>query len=268
MADVGLEDAPRARAMAHTHILSVRALGRAGRTFIAAVAVAFLTTVGLGAISPTWALAIADAVQRLYLGPGHFLAQYLSTQVTITLANSLAALGAALLGAWGALLVARIQLGDASAGRTHGALGRASYVLMSWLCAAARRCVPELGAAREMDARTAAAIAVLVPRLSIVCSGCMLGIYLAGALLTGWTAHLLRDAAGLLPHGVCEVPAMIVSGAVGICIAERLVAAAHGGLRDVHDTAARTFSSPRLLRILGLLIAAIIIGAAIEVRTM
>jgi uncharacterized membrane protein SpoIIM required for sporulation len=119
-----------------------------------------------------------------------------------------------------------------------------------------------------MDAQTAAGIAVLVPRLSVACSGCMIGIYLAGALLTGWTAHLLRDAVGLLPHGVCEVPAMIMSAAVGICIAEPLVAAARGGVRRVRDCAVQLLTSPRLLRLLALLIAVIAIGGAIEVRTM
>ena len=119
-------------------VLSLPAVARAARVFCIAVGGGFLLTTGIGAVSPAWGLAIAHAVQRFYVAPGHFLAQYLSAQLTITLANSLAALGASILGACGAVRLARIQLADAAADRSYGALGRASYVMVWWFCRAMR----------------------------------------------------------------------------------------------------------------------------------
>ncbi len=261
-------EAAQARAEANSRVLSIQAVVLAARMFCSAAVGGFLITTGIGAISPSWGLAIAHAMQRLYLAPGHLLAEYLSTQVTITLANSLAALGASVLGVCGALLLARIQLVDAATDRSYGALGRASYVIVSWLCNAACRFAPTLRAARQMDTQIPAAVAVLVPRLSMATAGCMVGVYLAGALLTGWTARLVSTAVGLLPHGVCEVPAMIVSAALGIRMSERLVAAAPGGLEHLRDSARELLGSPRLGRALALVLAAIVIGAAIEIRTM
>ena len=268
MADAGLDELAQTRVKTDDRLITTGALFRAGGLFCCAAAVGFTVTAGIGAIAPTWGLAIAEAIQRLYLAPGRFLAQYLSVQVTVTLANSLAALGASVLGAYGALLVARIQRSDAATGRSYGILGRASYQVIAGLCRAAQRCAPGLGAATHIEERAAAALAVLVPRLSVACSGCVLGIYLAGALLSGWTHHLLRVTVGLLPHGAFEIPAMIASAAVGICIAERLVAAAPLGLGHVHDHARQFLISARLIRVLALIFAAIIIGAAMEVRTM
>jgi hypothetical protein len=261
-------EAAQARAQADSRVLSIRAVVLAARMFCSAAVGGFLITTGIGAISPSWGLTIAHAVQRLYLAPGHLLSQYLSTQVTIALANSLAALGASVLGVCSALLLARMQLADAATDRSYGCLGRASYVVVSWLCSTARRFAPTLGAAQQMDTQIPAAVAVLVPRLSMAAAGCMVGLYLAGALLTGWTARLVSTAVGLLPHGVCEVPVMIASAALGIRMSERLVAAAPGGLEHLRDSARELLGSPRLGRALALILAAIVIGAAIEIRTM
>jgi hypothetical protein len=266
--DVGLPDLAHARVKSGDQLLSVSALAAAVRTLCWGAAAAFVITVGIGAVAPTWGLAIANAFRRMYLAPGYFLGQYLSAQATITLANSLAALGASILGALGALLVARVQGRDATARRSYGVSGRAAYAVVSSLCAVARKAAPALGQAKDMGAQASAAIAVLAPRLSVACSGCAVGTYLAGSLLQGWIPHVLRVAVGLLPHGVFELPAMLASAALGIAISERLVAAAQLGLPCVHDTARQLITSGPLLRILALIVAVIVIGAAIEVRTM
>lgn len=265
---VSADESAQARTKSGDQLISVSALVRVVRTFCWGAAAAFAITVGIGAVVPTWGLAIAEALQRMYLAPGYFLAQYLSAQATITLANSLAALGASVLGASGALLVARIQRADAAAQRSYGACGRAAYAVVSSLCSVARKAAPALGEARDTAAEASAAIAVLAPRLSVACSGCALGVYLAASLLQGWIPQLLRVVVGLLPHGVFELPAMLVSAAVGVAISDRLVAAARHSLRCVDDAARHLLISPRLVRILALVVALIVIGAAIEVRTM
>lgn len=245
---------------------SLTALSQAVRIFGGAAAVAFVGIVVLIAVAPNLGTSFVAALQRIYFAPGDLVRKYINALFAIILGNCLAAGASSSLGAVGAGVLARVQQSSDATARDYGALGRVSYVLMDLLCRLSAALIPPLGRVADFSARTAAAVAALAPRLSLVCSGSVLGIYLGAELATGWVAGLWATIGDLAGHAVFELPAAWMAAAIGITASERFVRAAQRGPSALRGAAREFLTSAPYVRAIGLVVGLILVAAAIEVR--
>ena len=238
----------------------------AARLFAGAAVVAFVLIVVVTTVAPDFGRSVVAALERFYYAPANLVRKYIDIFFVIVIGNSLAAAASSTLGAVGAIALARVGQSSQERPRDYGAMGRASYRVMDLLCRLAAAFVPALSRARDPAARGAAAVAVLAPRLSLVCSGAVLGIYLAAALTTGWLEALWAAVIDLVPHAAFEVPAAWMAAAIGIAVSDRLVAAATRGPSALRRGARAFLASSPYARAVGIVLALIFIAAAMEVR--
>lgn len=249
-------------------IFPVDKLAQAARHFLVGTMAVFLLGTIVGALAPTFSRGVFAALTAFYLAPVDFASRYVSLFAAVVLANSLAALIASSLGAAGAALLARLHERDERTQTSYGLLGRASYRLAQSWCWLGALAAPELRSASSFGARSAAAISVLAPRASALLAGGVLGLHLAGALVQHWTPGAVNLVVGLFPHALFEFPAIALSLAVGLALADELALRASEGLSALRQRALAMLASPSLRRTLALVLALVVIGAAFEVRSL
>jgi len=243
-------------------------LAQAARWFLLGTAAVFLLGTTVGALAPGFSLNVFALLRAFYLSPVNFVARYVSVLVALILGNALAAVVASSLGALGAALVARVHEGDERSGRDYGLLGRASYQIARSWCWLGGLVSLEVRSAPSLGARSAAAISVLAPRASALLAGGVLGLHLAAALIQGWTPGVVQLVAGLFPHALFEFPAITLSVAVGLALADELAPCARVGLAALRRRALLLLASPCLHRTLAFVLALVVIGAALELRAL
>ncbi|MFQ6133960.1 MAG: stage II sporulation protein M [Armatimonadota bacterium] len=243
-------------------------LAHAGRLFLAGTLMVFVLGTIAGAAMPTFSVNLFAKLRAIYLAPVGLAAKYVSVFAALILGNALAAIIASSLGAAGTALLARLHERDESAPRDYGLLGRASYQIARSWCWLGGLVAPEVREAPSFGARSAAAISVLAPRASGLLAGGVLGLHLAGALVQQWIPGVVGAVAGLFPHALFEFPAIALSVAVGLALAEEISLHASAGPRALGGRALSLLASPSLRRTLGFVFALVLIGAALEVRAL
>ena len=243
------------------------------RIFGAATLLSFLVGTGVGAFVPGFETHIWRAISSICFFPSEWLAELLPSYFVILLNNMRASLITVALGGLGALVLARLN-GRAAQRATAAAPGRAAQVLERTATAVAAACIwagslvfPHLrDARREFAVRTSAGLAAVVPALSLLGNGALLGLYLALGLLGGWTHGLLSSGQDLFPHGFLEFPAILLSGAIGLNIALRLIPRSPEHGCSWQERLARTcLTSDAFATSYGIILCLIAVAAALEV---
>ena len=245
-------------------------VARCARAFIATTGVVFVVGVTAGACLPGLPSRLLGVLQAINLWPSAYLLHLVPIFFFILLSNTKSALIAALLGPLGAWTSARANAGYPSARgsalRPTSLPDRVTLALARCVLLGGRRVFPELGDERQdFAARTGAALAALVPFLALGMNALVLGLWMAEALLQGWTAGLAKMALLLLPHAPVELPAFMLASAVGLRLAEGLVPR-----RTTHDSAwqraeaRRLVTCDRVAQSLGLVTGLLAIAAALE----
>ncbi|MBM3474410.1 MAG: hypothetical protein FJX75_14195 [Armatimonadetes bacterium] len=247
-----------------------RSFARCARAFVATTLVVFVVGVTIGALAPWLPSRVLGVLAAINLWPTAYLSHLVPIFFFILLSNIKSALIAALLGPAGAWANSRANVGR----RPHGSSrrGPASVVDRVTLALAGvvlrgGRCVfPELGdESHDLAARSSAALAAVVPFLTLAMNGIVLGLWMAEALLKGWVGGLASMGRLLLPHAPVELPALVLASAIGLRLARRLVPR-----RPAHDAAWQCVEVKRLITLdpvaqsLALIVGLLAIAAALE----
>jgi len=217
-------------------------------------------------IVPAYAKAALHAVMDFYQARADWVFDLVSGLAGVLINNSLAALIASSLGVVGALLVVRCQTGEAVEAPTVPWSDRLAQALIHGLVASTAFILSPVRQIRDLPARTAVAIAILAPSLSLICNGALLGIWLGTALTDEQMVGVLKALLSIAPHAVFELPAICLAAAVGLHLALRLTDTARVEPQRLAAHARECLTSPQLRRTWGILFLLVLIGAVLETR--
>ena len=266
-------DAHERAALREGVLWSPQTILTAVRVFALATILAFVVGTTVGVCVPGFEARVWQVISNICFLPTDWLAQLLPSYFVILLNNMRASLISVALGGLGALVLARLN-GRAKPSTAEGPPGALTRALERGSGAVAAVCIwagslvfPHLrDARREFPVRSAAGLAAIVPTISLFGNGTLLGLYLALGLLGGWTHGLLTSGEDLFPHGFLEFPAILLSGALGLGIARRLIPSLpEHGCSWQERLARACLTSDAFAKSYGIILCLIAVAAALEV---
>ncbi len=240
---------------------------RVGRLFAVTLLGGFVLAVVIGTCLPAAGDALLRALRHVHEASFSLVDRLLPTPFLVILVGNLkAALTASLLGLGAALALGYVQQWErrSASPRQYGWPGRLSYWVLAGCVAGGRWALAQVGEVSDLFAQTAAALAALVPPATVMVNGLLVGVYLAAALLRGWTEQLWLAISSLLPHGFFEIPAILLSATLGVLLAQSLVARLRSGRTSLPVAVQRCLRPRAVWQTLAVLVGLILVAAALE----
>lgn len=178
------------------------------------------------------------------------------TNARIILVNCVAAVFFAQFGSGAALLEGTLRARYPGYDRLERFSGRRLARLATWL-------FPRLRDVPDDIAREAAGLALAFPFIALAANGIAIGVLLGSTALAG-PQSLASTVDTLWPHGVFELPALLLAAAVGYAAGLALVEAGRSGLAPLLGAARARLTSGRVWVALAGIFGLLIIAGAME----
>ena len=232
-----------------------------------AVSIGLMVVVGCGAIASLGiamgAVVRSDfptkaslALSSLYLWKLNLGARLLHINGRIIVVNCVAALLFATFGTLTAMMESSLRSRHRSYDRLESMSGRPLAIIASWF-------FPRLKQLTDPIARETAALALVFPFLALGANGAVIGILLGTAAWTG--PHELATSLKLfLPHGIIELPVLLVAASIGIANGITLVHAGQNGSLAIAAAGRQRLRSKRLWIALAAVFALLVVAGLLE----
>jgi len=214
-----------------------------------AVSIGLMVVLGCGAIASI-AMAVgaiwnanlpnktALALSTFYLWKLDLGSRLLQINSRIIVVNCVAALVFAIFGTLAAMMEASLRLKHRGYDRLEGLSGRPLARVAAWF-------FPRLRLISDPIARETAALALAFPFLGLAANGLVIGVLLGTAAWSG--PHELASSLKLFwPHGIIELPTLLVAAAIGVANGIALVRAGRHGPQAIAAVGGRRLRSRRL----------------------